>query len=198
MTMTMTNLPSDEQIRKLYHLAGERVVRKLGDTRADRVEAMTVRVSQAEETGELTRATISTWITWLEGQPVDRSKPDIPAGKYAVKGADGTIDFYQVDRPKTGKWAGFVFTKLLVGSIGDWREQRLNRQHRDSVEAKIAADVQGAAALFGRTAKRCSHCTSPLSDVQSRCAGYGQTCATNHGYWYPSLAEARELMGETS
>jgi hypothetical protein len=196
MTMSMTNLPSDEQLDKLYRLAGERVVRKLGDDRSTRVDKITARVQQAEESGELTRSQISLWITWLEQQPVDRYKNKIPAGKYALKSSDGTINFYQVDRPAQGHWAGHTFTKLLTGAPGNWHEQRLNRVHREHIENWISSNIEYAARLFGQTVKHCGHCGSALSIPQSRAAGYGEKCAADHGYWYPTLTEALETLGE--
>lgn len=128
--------------------------------------------------------------------PAKASKPDIPAGKYALKRQDGQIVFYQVDRPEEGKWRGYTFTKRLVGGVGHWMTYPVQRQERDGIERAIAVDREGAARLFGLTAEACSHCSSPLSIPQSRAAGYGEKCAAKHGYWYPTLAEALKMLGE--
>ena len=120
----------------------------------------------------------------------------IPDGKYALQADDGHFVFYQIDNPTEGKWAGYTFVSQLIGSVGDWQEQRLSRQVSDGVKARIAANVEEAARMFGIKAKACSYCSSPLSNIQSRAAGYGETCANNHGFFYPTEAEAREILAE--
>jgi hypothetical protein len=122
--------------------------------------------------------------------------PDVAAGRYALTGTDGQVRFYQVDRPTEGRWAGYVFVKVLIGSLGAWRKERVNRSQQPEILRLIAKDQEGAARLFGQKAKQCGHCHSPLSTPQSRAAGYGETCADNHGYWYPKLEEALRLLKE--
>jgi hypothetical protein len=114
----------------------------------------------------------------------------VPAGRYAIKGQDGSIDFYQVDRPTQGKWAGYTFIKLLVGSVGSFNEIRQSKASSASILAKIEdMGAEVSARLFGQATQTCGHCSSPLSTPQSRCSGYGETCASKHGYWYASKAE---------
>lgn len=126
----------------------------------------------------------------------DSTIPAIAAGRYAVRGADNTIDFYKVDKPEKGKWAGYTFVKQLIGSVGDWSERYLNKGQSAAILAKIGLNPEESARLFGQTAKACGNCLSPLSDPQSRAAGYGEHCASKHGYWYPTRKEALELLGE--
>jgi hypothetical protein len=130
---------------------------------------------------------------------VDPSDPltKVAAGRYAVNGQDGTVDFYQIDRPTQGKWAGYTFVKLLVGSVGDFSETAVRGAAARTVAQKILdAGMEESARLFGQKTRHCGHCSSPLTNPQSRAAGYGDTCASKHGYWYPSLNEALRILGE--
>jgi len=120
----------------------------------------------------------------------------VPAGRYAVQGSDRTVDFYKVDHG-SGRWAGFVFASLLIGAPGDFAEQRLSKAATATLLERIrVAGVEDSARLYGEKTKSCGSCGADLSDPQSRAAGYGEKCASNHGYWYPTRAEALEILGE--
>lgn len=162
-----------------------------GNEKADNIRQA---LNAARESFTLTADLVSKAIELLLEIPANSTK--IPDGKYALQADDGHFVFYQIDNPTEGKWAGYTFVKQLVGSVGSWSEQRLSRQVSDGVKARIAANVEEAARMFGIKAKACSYCSSPLSNIQSRAAGYGETCAHNHGFFYPSEAEAREILAE--
>lgn len=131
---------------------------------------------------------------WPTDQP---DAAAVPAGRYALEGSDGIVRFYKVDRPEKGKWAGYTFTKSLIGGIGHWQEQGLRKDASAGIIRDIAAvGSEVSARLFGQKAKQCGNCMSPLSNVQSRAAGYGQDCAAKHGWWYPTKREAQALLGE--
>lgn len=108
--------------------------------------------------------------------------PSVPDGKYAVTADAGHSSFYQVRTPVAGKWAGFVFVDLLIGSPGDWRHQAVKGAQKATILAKIAVDPQEALARYGREFKQCGACDAPLSHDRSKKAGYGQTCADKRGY----------------
>lgn len=121
----------------------------------------------------------------------------VPAGRYAVRGEDGTFDFYEVDKPDKGKYAGRTFVALLTGSVGSWRRQNLRHANATAILAKVEkAGAEESARMFGYKARVCGYCLSPLSNPQSRVAGYGGTCAGNHGFWYPTLSEAVAILKE--
>lgn len=111
-------------------------------------------------------------------------KPPVPAGRYAIKDPeDGRVNFYQVDAPTTGRWAGHVFLKRLLGSPGDYRQERVGQPAiRAAIMAVLAENPQEYAATFGRESGHCGMCMSPLTKDRSLAAGYGQKCAENHGY----------------
>lgn len=108
--------------------------------------------------------------------------PVVPEGKYAVPADAGHLSFYSVRTPTEGRWAGYTFLDLLIGSPGSWRQQRVAQDQRAAVMAKIAADPQAAAARYGHEFKTCGACDSPLSHERSRKAGYGQVCAAKRGW----------------
>lgn len=125
-------------------------------------------------------------------QPED----EVPEGKYAVEGSDGIVQFWQVDKPTAGKWAGRVFVNMLVGSPGSWRTVRSPRVTSNAAMMAIVADTPGAAALFGIKTRTCGRCASPLSNIRSRAAGYGHHCAGVVGWPYPTKREAMRILDE--
>lgn len=54
--------------------------------------------------------------------------------------------------------------------------------------------TQEEASQIGRTHGFCCVCVKPLSDDKSLAVGYGQTCANNNGWYYPTNAEASEIL----
>jgi hypothetical protein len=104
---------------------------------------------------------------------------DVPAGHYALdgSGANETV-FYRVDRPEEGKWAGFTFISRLQGPD----EERVPRNQKDGILARIAADVRGASARYGHAIGRCGVCNRRLTNDASRAAGIGPKCSANLGW----------------
>lgn len=107
---------------------------------------------------------------------------EVPAGRYAVEtevGAINALAFYKVDRPTEGRWAGYVFVKLIVG--GD--EQRLAKHMSNAVLSKInAVGAETAAARYGHEIGACGFCGITLTNDESRARGIGPICAAKHGW----------------
>jgi hypothetical protein len=121
---------------------------------------------------------------------------EVPAGRYAIQDArTGTITFYIVEKPTEGKWQGYTFVKMLVGSPGDWRKVRVT-DWRGTLSAIKAFGTEAALRLFAEKARRCGLCNSPISTVRSRAGGIGPVCAEKNGYFYPSENQAREMLQE--
>ncbi|AOE44372.1 hypothetical protein SEA_GHOBES_19 [Gordonia phage Ghobes] len=103
--------------------------------------------------------------------------PDVPAGHYAVEtgeGATNSLAFYRVDRPETGKWAGWTFVKLQVS--GDY--QRLDRKTSAAVLRKVAeVGPEEASRRYGHELGVCGVCGRTLTNDSSREAGIGPKCA---------------------
>lgn len=140
----------------------------------------------------LTKAGASALIDWLLGLPNKVTAPiaaapasadvEVPAGRYAVDTNDGavnTLAFYKVDRPTEGRWAGYVFVKLMQSDA----EQRLSREASAAILAKIAeAGPAEASARYGHEIGECGVCGRTLTNDESRAYGIGPDCRKKHGW----------------
>src|SRR5262245_59873166 len=59
---------------------------------------------------------------------------------------------------------------------------------------RIAANPALAISQLGKEIGCCCYCFIPLTTVQSKIAGCGDTCADNWQVWYPNAAETREFV----
>lgn len=179
---------------------------------AERLPEWTASKAEVDEVDALSKSDASARIKGLlalpkipkvpmSAQQPDRGEtPEIPDGHYALTGEDGIVRFYSVKAggpSQSGKdWTGYTFIKGLIGSPGHWTEIRLGKSEREDVQRKIGADWMSALKLYADKHETCGFCDSPLSDLRSRAARYGEKCASNHSLPYPSKAEAREILGE--
>lgn len=105
---------------------------------------------------------------------------NVPEGHYAVPGRDGRdLDFYRVDRPEKGRWAGRVFLKMVVGGKPDSSVRERSRVAE--VLAAIAKDPERAAWLYGVEIGQCNKCNRHLTDKVSRDHGRGPDCRAKYG-----------------
>lgn len=103
----------------------------------------------------------------------------VPAGRYAVDGAEGQTVFVKVDRPTEGQWADRIFVKVQAGSD----LHRIPRGTADALLGKIAtAGVQEAMLRYGREIGSCGHCGRVLTNEESRQSGIGPTCRSKLGW----------------
>ncbi|QPX62159.1 hypothetical protein PBI_INDLOVU_44 [Mycobacterium phage Indlovu] len=106
----------------------------------------------------------------------------VPAGRYAIETEDGATNalaFYKVDRPTEGRWAGYVFVKLMVSD----GEQRMSFAASKSIMAKIAeAGAEAASARYGHEIGECGVCGRTLTNDDSRARGIGPVCASKNGW----------------
>jgi hypothetical protein len=148
-----------------------------------------------ERAEELNNRAASKWIETLKALPKKHAaqrptgststiKSDVPEGRYAVTGEDGTTDFYKVDRPTEGKWAGYIFVKLgLGGPHGDPRWERIPLRNVQTILNKIAADGPKEAMLrYGKELGHCGHCGRTLTNPESIEAGIGPVCRGKMGW----------------
>ncbi len=107
---------------------------------------------------------------------------EVPAGRYAIETASGATNelaFYVVDRPTEGRWAGYVFVKLMVSD----EEQRLSRDTQTAILRKIAeVGAATASARYGHEIGKCGVCNRTLTNDESRARGIGPVCAANSGW----------------
>lgn len=109
-------------------------------------------------------------------------------GHYAVD-LDGDLRFLRVDKPTSGKWAGWVFVKHEVSEKAypvasvrptgqvSWRAPALSQHVRAVVE-----NPQAAALLYGEKFTRCGLCNVRLTDPNSIAARIGPICAGKVGW----------------
>lgn len=115
-----------------------------------------------------------------EGETHERARdegwPDVAQGHYAVERLDDTndLDFYRVDRPEEGKWAGRTFVKQIIG--GRPAERVEYREVASVLQRIVDADPAAAAVRYGREIGRCARCNRELTDETSRASGYGPDC----------------------
>lgn len=126
-------------------------------------------------------------------EPPAPTPSGVPAGHYAVPGAGRQpIEFYVVEVPDVGKWAGYTFVSAVVGGHPD---ARIRGREGKAVLARIAEyGVARAAQLYGQEIGRCAVCNRHLTDDESRAAGMGPDCrsgATPRGAaWLAAVGDA--------
>jgi ferredoxin len=136
-----------------------------------------------EQTGRIEKIN-NRWTTFhLDGQcptagvafeVVGSAPVAVPEGRYALNTDDG-VKFYRVEHgAKGGKWAGFVF---VSAQASDDLHPIRNRTTRQSILDAIAADVEGATALYGRELGVCGRCGKTLTS-EWREKGIGPVCST--------------------
>lgn len=123
---------------------------------------------------------------FLGGQPKAAPKapkaggfPQVPEGRYAVTGEDGTTDFYKVGYGKAGgNWEGFLF---LDQQVSDDFVPVKAPPVKSAILAKIAKDPLAAAKRYGTELGVCGVCAKTLTDPKSIADGIGPKCAAKIG-----------------
>jgi Family of unknown function (DUF6011) len=100
----------------------------------------------------------------------------IPSGYYAIPSLSGTndLDFYRVDRPTKGRWAGYTFVKMVVGGKSDMAVR--GKQRLYDILCSIKKSPEQAALRYAQQLGRCSRCNTHLTDEVSRQYGMGPNC----------------------
>jgi hypothetical protein len=107
---------------------------------------------------------------------------NVPAGHYAIKAPEGSgrdYDFYRVDKPTEGQWAGRTFLKMVVGGKPDVKIKDRNRIAE--VLAAIAVKPDEAAWRYGQELGQCNVCNRHLTDKISRAYSRGSECREKYG-----------------
>lgn len=106
--------------------------------------------------------------------------PTVIDGRYAiVDPQDGTLKFFQVDKPKEGRWVGWTFLKVMA-SDNTWPVK--DHAHKKLVLDAIAKDPMGAMAKYGQMIGSCGYCGRTLTDAVSRHIGIGPVCRKHLHY----------------
>lgn len=101
---------------------------------------------------------------------------DVPAGHYATPSRTGNndLDFWRVDRPTEGRWAGRTFVKRMIGGHPD-TPVRGSEAHA-ALAAIADYGIERSATLYGTEIGRCYVCNRTLTDETSRALGIGPDC----------------------
>jgi|HubBroStandDraft_5_1064220.scaffolds.fasta_scaffold00014_14 hypothetical protein len=149
-------------------------------------------VSDPETRKEFTKASASEWISDMVSKKREKGYQklvsDVPAGYYATRGDDGKesadgdpegygeppLDFWCVQRPEEGNWAGMVFVKRVLGGHDLITLPR--KMQRMALERIGQEGHEEAGKLFGVSLGRCYACGTSLTDALSRELGIGPDC----------------------
>ncbi len=188
--MPTTTAPTEKQVAYLRKLLAER-------EGVEAAELVRQALNTARDARQLTRATVSAAIESLllikrpqgassgsscqgmaayeQAQPGDLLY--VPEGHYATPSRTGAndLDFWRVDRPAEGRWAGRVFVKRVIGGRAD---QAVRGAEAVAALQAITADhPHHAMVLYGQEIGRCGRCNRHLTDDASRARGLGPDCA---------------------
>lgn len=108
--------------------------------------------------------------------------------KKAYRCDDGTIAIAYLTQNKRLAVRRLVINEDGVGNLEYWKGG-LNIVKRTGV--LLSADE---ASQLGRLYGFCCVCVKPLSDDRSLAVGYGETCASNNGWFYPTKTEASVIL----
>ena len=138
------------------------------------------------------------WVTYhLDGAcPAPGTAPagvDVEPGLYLFD--DGSVR--KVYTTRNDRTAAKVLVPSRDGNSGSFQYApggvRLVRNALDAGTAHLM--TQEEAAIYGRNFSFCVNCGLHLDDDRSLAAGYGETCARNKGWFYPSYTEAGTILG---
>lgn len=165
--------PTEKQVAFLTTLVNERTVDQHGIT--DVAALVAAGLSKRDCSGLIERLLAMPKAAKPVGTPATDS-PDVPEGYYAVDSATGNndLDFYKVDCPQDGKWAGRVFVKRVIG--GHPETPVRGTEAKAALGRIAAAGWQAAAERYGQEIGRCGKCNRTLTDEESRAHGIGPVC----------------------
>lgn len=138
-----------------------------------------------DQVNELNRDDCGHFIEYMKAQPsrprstddFDLPHPEVPVGRYALRGGDEVVRFYEVVE-KHGR-----ALLALRGAPGALARSRIKRRElAEEVMAAIAADPRAASLLYGEVLEECGVCGSPLTKEESRAARIGPKCAAKKGW----------------
>lgn len=186
--MSHVRYATDRQVQYLIDLLTKYDLR---DGHFDRlwkiIEAHRTDVANPGDGTRILFDTASQSITWVlrqvkHQQPQQRqyedpsTYPPVPAGRYAVESATGNndLDFYRVDCPTEGRWAGHVFVMRVRGGHPNVRVR--GTEVRTVLERINNAGWLNAAIRYGKEVGKCARCHQKLTDQLSRERGHGDEC----------------------
>jgi hypothetical protein len=155
---------------------------------------VTCGITVPPEAGRIDRNANNKWVTFhLPGQcpqktdapafqapGIEQDFSQIPRGHYATKSISGNndFDFWRVDRPEQGAYAGRTFVKRIVGGKPDLNVSKSTRIGALGAILREGIDVCGF--RYGQELGKCRHCNRHLTDELSRSLSAGPECRRKH------------------
>lgn len=182
----LKSLPTDPKVPtdKDEELAVDIAILKNGlpDLKGRDLSFATSLIAQYEQKGRLSEKQIPYVAKLLKALDGEAVAP-CPLGIHRAE--DGTI--VNVYTTKNGRVGG----KVLVNGTFQWCTGAV-RQYGLSQDTLM---TQEDARAFGRTNGFCVACLKALTDDRSLASGYGQVCASKHGWHYCTREEAVAILG---
>lgn len=134
------------------------------------------------------------WRTYHRaGECVEQSAvKTVVVAKRAYRLADGTIGVAYTTQNGNLAMRRLVIDEDNKGSLEYWKGG-VAIVRSEGVEL-----TQEEASSLGRTYGWCVNCCRPLSEDQSLSVGYGETCARNNDWFYPTKREAQDILGRNT
>lgn len=104
----------------------------------------------------------------------------IPGGRYAVRNASGQFEFYKLDKPTEGRWAGYTFLKVQASD--EFHPIKSAARMISVFGGIIDAGVKESSTAYGHQLGSCGVCGRTLTDAESIAAGIGPKCASRMGW----------------
>jgi hypothetical protein len=101
----------------------------------------------------------------------------------------GTVAVSESSRFREGDFYGYI-------DDDTFEPRRSANSDVISILQRVAVDPPRIISEIGRQSGRCCYCPAKLTQVQSKIAGCGKTCASNYGVDYPNAAQTRERLTE--
>lgn len=184
--------PSEKQVSYVLVLQDER---QLPDGYTVKSEAIIKGMERDAVSADITF--LKTLPRKVGGEAINRQW-SMPEGRYALHwGESGPTGwtgwhFYEVDKPSEGRWVGYTFIKRLIGAPGTYQKVDIKRSDRDEVLRAIEEDPKRAMVDYGKQARVCGRCASPLSNddkphphdgLTSIQRGIGPVCMFKDGWF---------------
>jgi hypothetical protein len=111
----------------------------------------------------------------------DADYSEIPRGHYATVSRSGRndFDFWRVDRPDSGTYAGRTFVKRIVGGKPDLNVSKATKIA--ALEAILKEGIEETGFRYGQELGNCRHCNRHLTDELSRSLSAGPECRAKKG-----------------
>jgi hypothetical protein len=112
---------------------------------------------------------------------IEQDFSQIPRGHYATKSLTGNndYDFWRVDRPEQGTYAGRTFVKRIVGGKPDLNVSKSTRIQ--ALGAILREGIDETGTRYGQELGQCRACNRRLTDETSRALGIGPECRAKKG-----------------